>query len=275
MASTKKRQTVSTPKAATTQVVVQSPYSFTSFIETVNNNFALILLAGVFFIAGFFIGSLWTENEIMKSGGGTAAQPSQVAADAAQPAAPPTITKEQLAKVPKVTNDDHARGANKPKVTLIEYSDFECPFCKRFHDTTQQILEKYGDKVRIVYRHYPLSFHPQAQKLAEASECVAKLGGTEAFYKFHDYVFESPDEVNSDTALDAVAAIGYSTSAVQTCLDKGEFTQKIKDQTAGGTTAGVRGTPGTILVTDDGEYEMISGALPFEQVEPTLQKYLN
>lgn len=94
--------------------------------------------------------------------------------------------------VPEVKKDDHVRGAKNPKVYLVEYSDFQCPFCLRFSPTLKQALDEYKDKVAIVYRHFPLeSIHPQARPLAEGSECAAELGGEDKFWEFHDKVFES------------------------------------------------------------------------------------
>ncbi len=86
-----------------------------------------------------------------------------------------------------VTKDDHITGAKKPKVTLIEYSDFECPFCQRFHPTVKQLLEKYPDDVAVVFRHFPLeSIHPNARGYAVASECAAEQG---KFWEFTDSIF--------------------------------------------------------------------------------------
>lgn len=93
--------------------------------------------------------------------------------------------------VPEVRKDDHVRGAKNPKVYLVEYSDFQCPFCLRFHPSLKQALDEYKDKVALVYRHFPLeSIHPSARPLAEGSECAAELGGENAFWEFHDKVFE-------------------------------------------------------------------------------------
>lgn len=91
------------------------------------------------------------------------------------------------ANMPAVTNDDHIRGNKDARIKLVEYSDFECPFCQRFHPTMQQVMDKYGDQVAWVYRHFPLSFHPEAQKAAEASECVAANGGD--FWDYADTLF--------------------------------------------------------------------------------------
>ncbi len=256
----------------------ESPYSLESFISYVSNNFAIILLVGLMFIGGYFVGSIMTENQMMKSGGvKVAAGDSAEVVDAGDAVAPSGPTKDQLAKVPKVTDQDHIRGNKNAKVMLIEYSDYECPFCGRFHPTMTQVMEEYGDDVAWVYRHYPLPFHPQAQPAAEASECVAKLGGDNAFWAYSDALYEfnaKAGTITEDDIYSAVSSAGISQDAVRDCVDSGEFTQLVKDQMNAGSTAGVNGTPGTILVTKDGDYELISGALPFEQVIATIEDYL-
>ncbi len=91
------------------------------------------------------------------------------------------------AAVPAVTKDDHQKGAKNPKVTLIEYSDFQCPYCQQFNTSVQQALNEYSDKLMVVFRHFPLeSIHPYARSLAEGSECA---GQQEKFWEFHDAVF--------------------------------------------------------------------------------------
>jgi protein-disulfide isomerase len=99
------------------------------------------------------------------------------------------MTGDQVAKIPEVTDADYARGSSNPTVYLIEYSDFQCPYCKSFHPTAQQVIDTY-DNVAWVYRHFPLdAIHPLARPSAEASECVAELGGDDAFWKFADEIF--------------------------------------------------------------------------------------
>lgn len=89
-------------------------------------------------------------------------------------------------KVDPVTDKDHLYGNKNARYVLIEYSDFECPFCKRFHPTAQQLVTDYKGQLSWVYRHFPLPFHPSAQEFAESSECIAKLAGNDAFWKWGD-----------------------------------------------------------------------------------------
>lgn len=100
------------------------------------------------------------------------------------------LSADAAAQIPPVSDQDHVRGNRGAKVLLIEYSDFECPFCSNFHATAQQIIDEYGDDVAWIYRHYPLDqLHPNARPAAIASECVTEIGGDEAFWKFADEAF--------------------------------------------------------------------------------------
>jgi protein-disulfide isomerase len=258
------------------QANYESPYSLSSTIAFINNNFALILLAGIIFIGGFFSGSLWTENELLKSGGakvaGNAAAPSAPTPAGAAPVAPPAPVDQ----IPEITDDDHIRGNKNAKVILVEYSDFECPFCARFHPTIAQVAEE-NDDVAWVYRHYPLSFHANAQKAAEGSECVADLVGEDAFWTYSDALAETTSKNGTLTPDDieaAATAAGVNIAAFNTCLDSGKMAEIVTAHAAGGTAAGVTGTPGTIVVTKDGGQELIPGALPLPQVEATVANYL-
>jgi protein-disulfide isomerase len=89
--------------------------------------------------------------------------------------------------MPQITEDDNVRGAKNGKITLIEFSDFECPFCSRFIPTVEQVEETYGDDVTLVFKHFPLSFHPLAKPAAVASECA---GDQDKFWEMHDALFD-------------------------------------------------------------------------------------
>jgi protein-disulfide isomerase len=252
------------------------PYSLRSFLGFLSNNFVVLLIAAIMFGGGFFSGSLWTENSSLKSGSlaqvkGTGDVAAPVAAGDTGP------TADQLAAVPEVGENEHIRGSKDAKITLVEYSDFECPFCGRFHPTMQQVMEEFGDDVRWVYRQYPLSFHPNAQKAAEGSECVAKLGGNDAFWKYADSVFGEnlkAGQISPEVIEAGATSAGVNIDDFKKCLDSDEMAETVKAQMDAASTSGVSGTPGTFIVTEDGAVDFISGALPFEQVKVSVEKYL-
>lgn len=254
-----------------------SPYSLTSFVGLLANNFAVIFLLGLFFLLGFFGGSIWTENQYLRKGTtNTVAQAPSLDQAAAAPQGP---TEDQLKQVPSLSDDDYVRGNPDADVILYEYSDFECPFCAQFHPSMNQLMEEYGDQVAWVYRHFPLTMiHPNAQKAAEASECVVKLGGKDMFWQFTDRIFEENTNLGGrltpETATTIAGELGINQASFEDCLDSGEMAAKVEASLTGGSTAGVAGTPGTILMTRDGQVEFLNGALPYASLKATVEKYL-
>lgn len=194
---------------------------------------------------------------------------------AAKPAA---VAQPAVGKVEPLRSDDHIRGDPKANVILVEYSDFECPFCKKFHPTVQQALTEYGGKVAWVYRHYPLSFHQNAQKEAEASECAAEQGGNDAFWAFSDKILEKTTSGGTGIALDQLQGIAQSVgldgSRFQTCLDSGKYADHVSKDALSGTTAGVTGTPGTLVLKKDGTAKLVSGAQPYTQLKAAIDSML-
>ncbi len=157
-------------------------------------------------------------------------------------------------------------------VAVIEYSDFECPFCARVEPTYKEILEKYGDKVMWVYRHYPLPFHPNAEPAAIASECANELGGNDVFWKFADKLFETQGE----WAYEKYAAdLGLDIDAFKTCINGGKWKQHVQADSAGGSAAGVDGTPGNIVLNlKTKESQLVSGAVPFASFQSAIDAML-
>jgi protein-disulfide isomerase len=185
---------------------------------------------------------------------------------------------DPVGTVAPVTARDHVRGSNNAAVTLIEYSDFECPFCKRFHPTMLQLMEEYGDQVRWVYRHFPLSFHANAQKQGEASECVAELGGNEKFWEFTDKLYERTTSNGTGFALDKLpdlaAEIGVNKAKFEECLNSGKHAEYVKQDFQSGVTAGVTGTPGTIVTDGKGKTQLVPGAVDYAQLKATVDSVL-
>ena len=229
------------------------------------------------FTVGFFILLATTL------GGGGSSLAGIFAKGAAKPTAnqptagQPSPSAKPTSAPPPVTDKDHVRGPANAKLTLIEYSDFECPFCKQFAPTTSQILSAYPKDVRLVYRHFPLSFHANAQKEAEASECVAELGGNDAFWKFHDKIFERTTSNGTGFALTALPTlakeIGVDEGKFKTCLDSGKYAQLVTNEEDTGAAAGVNGTPGTFIIGSKGT-QLIPGALPFSQIKQMIDSAL-
>ncbi|HPF94928.1 MAG TPA: DsbA family protein [bacterium] len=162
---------------------------------------------------------------------------------------------------------DHIKGSKNAKVTLIEYADFECPFCSRHLPSLDSALADFPEDVRLVYRHYPLSaIHPEAQKAAEASECAAKLGGNDKFWAMHDMLFAKQQTLGTQTYLDSAKAIGVDEAKFKACLDSGEMAARVNADASEGANAGVEGTPATFV-----NGQLISGAVPYAQLKAAIQ----
>lgn len=168
---------------------------------------------------------------------------------------------------------DHIRGNPNAPVTLIEYSDFECPFCKSFHLTVKKVVDESRGQVRWVYRHFPLDeIHPvKARKEAAASECAAELGGNEAFWKFADRFFEltpSNNKTDTDTVLPQIAReIGLDAAKFASCLASGRHDRRVEEDLQNAFATGGRGTPWSIIVSKSGKILPLSGAQPFAAVK--------
>ncbi len=177
----------------------------------------------------------------------------------------------QLARnVPPPSKDDHVYGDPNAPLSLIEYSDFECPYCKSVHATIKRVIDTSNRKVNWVYRHYPLSMHnPGAQREAEASECAAQLGGNEVFWKYADALYTRTRSGGHGFPLENLAPLalelGLDKAAFEQCLANGQFTRKIESQTAEGARAGISGTPGNILYSVKKQKVLaLHGAQPYE-----------
>ncbi|MDI3325823.1 DsbA family protein [Pontibacterium granulatum] len=160
--------------------------------------------------------------------------------------------EDRMANVSAVDPEsDYIRGEQKAEFSLIEYSDFECPFCKRFHKTAMQFIEQ-NPEVNWVYRHFPLNFHnPGAQKQAEASECAGELGGNDAFWQYTDLIYERTRSNGKGFPIDKLAPlaveIGLDQEAFKQCLNSEKYKQKVLQQMANGQAGGVTGTPGNFI----------------------------
>lgn len=180
-------------------------------------------------------------------------------------------TKAMAQNVPAVGADDHVYGNADAKFSLIEYSDFQCPFCQRFHATAKQVVEEYDGDVNWVYRHWPLPSHdPEATQQALASECVAELAGTEAFWAMGEAFFATGVS-DLDGMTKVATGLGADEAEFRSCVESEKYLAKIKQQLADGANAGVSGTPGNILLNNEtGEAVLVEGAQPFSVFQQIL-----
>ncbi|PIR94059.1 disulfide bond formation protein DsbA [Candidatus Falkowbacteria bacterium CG10_big_fil_rev_8_21_14_0_10_39_11] len=243
-----------------------------------NKKMFLLGLGGSFGLM-FFVGFLILLSIVLS--GKTVASDDQVKQNnqpsvrnqAPQPSAAPAGDIRLAA----ISADDHIRGADKAPITIVEFSDPECPFCKRFHDTMNQVMAKYPDQVRWVYKHAPLdSLHSKARKEAEATECAAELGGNDGFWAFLDKLFEitpSNNGLAESQLYDIADAVGLNKTKFTDCLNSGRYKDKVQQQLDEAIAAGMQGTPYSVIVAG-GTNIPLSGAQPFAVVSATLDSLL-
>lgn len=225
------------------------------------------VLATLLVVAAFLLGILFTKVQYLEKGQGTT-----VTTDAGQDSGQPTVTE----KVDVDPGHLPVLGDKDAKITLVEFSDFQCPFCASFgKDTLPQIKKDYVDtgKVKLAYRHFPLDFHANAQKAAEASECANEQG---KFWEYHDKLFETQSAWESQSATEALTTfssyadeLGISGANLRSCVESAKYEKAVKDDLAAGGEAGVSGTPTTYV----NGYAVV-GAVPYANIKAKIDEEL-
>jgi len=168
--------------------------------------------------------------------------------------------------LPEMKADSIVIGSRDAKVTVVEYSDFQCPYCKSFHASVRQMFDEYGNDVAYVYKHLPLSFHPQAENAALASECANEQG---KFAPYMDTLFDKQAEWGKTQGAQSfktyAARLGLKTKDFDACLDDKKYADKVAADAAEAATFGVDGTPG-VFVGD----EFFAGAVQYEQLKSVI-----
>jgi protein-disulfide isomerase len=229
---------------------------------------AIVAFAAV----GIFALGMFTHAKFLESddgGGGAVAQAAQAAAgnNAAAAAAAPAV-QPTVGPVDVSVDDDPSIGPEDAPVTIIEFSDFQCPYCANFQaQTLPQILSNYGDKVRFVYRDFPLtSLHANAQKAAEASECANDQG---KYWEYHDILFQNQAALDVQSLEGYAASLGLDTAAFNDCLTSGKYEQEVTKDEQDGTNAGVQGTPSFFV-----NGMPIQGAQPYSVFQSAIEAAL-
>ena len=168
-----------------------------------------------------------------------------------------------------ISDDDHIRGPEDASVAVVEFSDFECPYCGQLHPTLKRLIRETND-VQWVYRHFAV--HDEAKQTAEAAECVAQIGDNKAFWRFTDTMFENQRKLSREFYLSHADTAGVSRTKLDQCLKSDQHTQAVTADYNEARRLGGRGTPFVVVVTDSGRLIPFSGALPYEQIKEIVTK---
>jgi protein-disulfide isomerase len=176
-------------------------------------------------------------------------------------------SRESSAAASAVSRDDPSLGPRDAPVVIVEFSDYQCPYCKRWHDEVLPlILTEYGDQVRYIYRDYPLNGHPEAQPAAEAANCA---GEQEAYWEFHDAIFSEEYGYGRSAYVQYARDLGLDTEAFNECLNSRKFQDEVMGDFRDGIRLGVNSTP-TFFVNDT----QVIGAQPFEVFQQLIEAEL-
>ena len=176
-----------------------------------------------------------------------------------------------------IDTTDHVLGNPKAEIVIVEYSDIECPFCKQFHNTLNQLVKEYGPsgKLAWAFRHFPV--HTNSIKEGEAIECAAEIGGNDAFWKYTDMIF---DKTASNNGLDLAELpiiaekVGLDVPQFQACLDSGKYAEKIEKDRADVLAAGAQGTPYSVIFAKKEKIPLSQGALPYNDMKTIIDTIL-
>lgn len=175
-----------------------------------------------------------------------------------------------MLRPPKVqVSYDPARvlGSAGAPVTIVEFSDFQCPYSRKATDTLRELMSKYKDQVRLAFRDFPLQqIHPRAQRAAEAGRCATEQG---KFWAYHDLLFASPEKLSDEDLSQHARTLGLDVTRFDTCLRDGKFRAQVEEDLRAGTQAGVSGTPGFFI---NGAY--LNGSQPLSAFESIIDAEL-
>ena len=159
-----------------------------------------------------------------------------------------------------------AQGPANAPIELVEFSDFQCPFCYRAHPTVEQVLKTYSGKIRFVYRNFPLPMHPNARPAAEAAQCANEQG---KFWAYHDRLFDDQSKLGPDDLKASAAALGLDTAKFDACFDSHKYKAVVDADLQAGNAAGVNGTPAFFI-----NGRLLSGAQPFDEFKKVIDEEL-
>lgn len=242
-----------------------------------STNKLMPVLVILLIVASFLIGSLYTKVNLLEKGIGSA-DSGQVAGTGSNDAAPAPAAPDNSNPVDVDFSGAPVLGKESAKVAIVEFTDYQCPFCKRlFDDAFPQIKKEYIDtgKIKYIVRDFPLySIHPQAAKAAEAASCAKDEN---KFWEYHDKLFTSQQALQIEDLKRYAGELGLNQAAFDTCLDSNKYTDKVKKDQTDGEKLGVRGTPASFVGKVSGTTirgTLVSGAVPYETFKAAIDREL-
>ena len=179
----------------------------------------------------------------------------------------------------ELTTNENIKGNPEATITVVEYSDFQCPACRTYYALTKQLTEDMGDEIKLIYRHFPLEkSHPQARLAATAAEAAALQG---KFWEMHDLLFENQREWNNQNTNDVISTFNQYASKMNleeekfdSCLRNGKYIEEIQKDLDDGRAYGISGTPGFFVGNDQIGFIELKGAQPFENFKKVIDSQL-
>ncbi len=178
------------------------------------------------------------------------------------------------AHVPVPSSSDHIIGSLTAPIVLVEYSDFQCPYCQMIYPSIKQIVSQSNGQIAWVMREFPLyQIHPNAMPGADAAECIAEQKGSDAFWKFADTVFADQTKISPEYFAQLAQGLGVNMVTYNSCVSSHKYAARINQETADAEQSGGNGTPYTVVInTKTGKQYPISGALPLAQLQAVIDQ---
>lgn len=239
------------------------------------SNKLIPILVVLLVVAAFFIGLLYTRVNLLEKGGGTGNVGTVTDNTGTQPQILPTPGPVDI----DLTGETRVMGSADAKVALVEFTDYECPYCGQlFSNAYSQVKKEYVDtgKVKYFLKDFPLTqIHPNAQKSAEASNCALEQA---KFWEYHDTLFGNQEALGVEALKKYAVDLGLNAAQFNSCLDSGKYAEKVKSDQASGESFGVRGTPSTFVGVLNGDTLTgieVSGSQPFENFKSAIEDALS
>lgn len=220
-------------------------------------------MKNLFIPLSVIIGCMVIAGAILFSGGNQSAPPKTQTATAVAgtPTPPPPISAEGLRR----SEQAHVYGNADAKVTVVEFSDFECPYCARLHPTLKRIVDESSGKINWEYRHLPLPNHVNARTGAIASECVAALKGQQAFFTYAERLLTTIGQHSDAFHKKEALALGVLSTDYDSCIKDAAKAALVDGDLGAAQKAGGSGTPYSLIIKDDNTVVPVVGAVPYEQ----------